>query len=79
MPLLTGSNAVNTVFTPAVGTFTVHVSGSLQLESRPAAGATWEECGTVEGRMDVNNPVAGTDYRWVEVRAGSFVSVRADQ
>lgn len=78
MALITGSNALNTDFTPAAGDFTVEVSGgAATLQAKAASGATFVTVGRIDNeRRIVSNPVAGAIYRF---QSGEAVTVRADQ
>lgn len=86
MPLITGSDILSTVFTPAVGTFTVQATGGVAaLERRQVSGAAWARIQpSLDGNsrngnaFNVNNPVAGVEYRFVAV-GGTSPTVRADQ
>lgn len=78
MALLTNSNTLNTVFTPAVGVFRVQCSaGTAQLQSRAVSGAAWVFVGDVNRDLRCNNEIAGTEYQFVSTE--SAVVVRADQ
>ncbi len=78
MPLITGSNALNSTFTPAAGDFTVDVQGgAVNLQRDSGGGFIW--VGRIEQGvgMVVSNPVASVNYRFT-LAAGN-PTVRADQ
>ncbi len=81
MALITGSDAIDTMFQPATSQFQVEVNGTLHLESRATSGSPWVPAGEVTGRKDVQNKVIGTQYIWRMQRNGftSFTAVRADE
>lgn len=75
--------AVDTDFTPAATPFTISVSvGAASLLRRSAAGTAWNTVRTEMTASDsgqiVDNPVAGTIYRFVPA-GGNPPTVRADQ
>lgn len=74
-------NAVNTTFTPAVGSFNVQVAsgGVACLEREQTSGAGWAAVGNVQAGQAfvVDNPVSGAVYRFSTV-SGTPV-VQADQ
>lgn len=75
------SSALNSAFTPAVGEFIVQCSaGVAGLERRNDSGAPWVNVGQITGNDApiVSNPVAGAQYRFVQVGA-TTAAVRADQ
>lgn len=75
------TTTLNQVFTPLTGDFIVQVTVSpATLQRRNAAGAEWVSLdvfgpGTA---TNINNPVSGVDYRFLNVGPGTAV-VRADQ
>lgn len=78
MPTLTSS--LNTVFTPAAGTFIVQCTGGIvQLERRGTSSAAWAILGPLKSgeANNVDNPTALADYRFTGI-AGTPV-VQADQ
>ena len=86
MPLITGSNILETVFTPAVGTFIVQATGGVAaLERRQVSGAAWARIQPIidsnsknGNAFNVENPVAGVEYRFMAI-GGTTPIVRADQ
>lgn len=83
MALITGSDVLNTPFTPAAGPFIVCVTGGeAALFRRDLASGAWGLVGgrnPILGSMDVNNPVAGAQYQFVGVTSSTTPTVRADQ
>lgn len=83
MALLTGSNAVNTPFTPAAGDFIVQVTGAgqIQLMRRNTSGDTFVPADMLNaGAYVVANPVAGAQYQFQAAPgASSSPTFRADQ
>lgn len=81
MPLITNSNALDTVFTPSAGTFAPSVSNGFAILRRQlAAGEPFTVVGQI-GQGDafvVDNPAAGTNYVWTAV-TGSTPKVAAYQ
>ena len=86
MPLITGSDILETVFTPTVGTFVVQATGGVAvLERRQVSGAAWAriqptlDSNSRNGNaFNVNNPIAGVEYRFIAI-GGTTPTVRADQ
>jgi len=86
MPLLTGSDVLGTAFTPATGVFVVQVTGGQAvLERRNTTGSAWarlqpvlSETSGAGASFNVDNPIAGVDYRFVAMN-GTTPVVRADQ
>ena len=86
MALLTGSDVLETAFTPAVGTFLVQATGGVAvLERRNVTGITWarlqptlDGTSSVGNAFNVDNPIASVEYRFVALN-GTAPSVRADQ
>ena len=85
MPLITGSDALNSAFTPSTGIFRIQVSGgTARLQSRATSGSPWvyvyDQINGIDfGNVDlrVRNDVSGTQYRFADGTSG--VLVRADQ
>lgn len=78
--MATLATALNTSFTPAVGTFTVQVTGgAVALQRRNTSSVPWVTIGNlVQGQgAVVDNPVGSTDYKFVAT-SGTPV-VQADQ
>lgn len=79
--MATLTSALNTAFTPAAGDFIVQCSsGVAALERRNDADAPWVSVGIITGNDApvVSNPVAGADYRFIQVGSTTAV-VQADQ
>lgn len=76
MPLLT--NQFNTEFTPAASPFSVEITGPVYLQKRADASAQWDTVGIIRRPQLVDNPVAGTRYRFVQYGAVAYTP-RADQ
>lgn len=81
MPLIANSNVADTPFTPAAGSFRIHVVGVATLQAENASGVGFVN---VMGCVDlqslnatIQNDTAGVRYRWVNLAPGS--TVRADQ
>ena len=82
MALLTGSDTLNTVFTPAATPFIAQATGSspVFLQRRNVTAAAWAQVGQISGlAVVVQNPVAGAEYRFFSEAAPTSVAVRADQ
>lgn len=75
-------SAVDTVFTPATGTFNVQCTrGNSVLQRRQTAGADWAIVGMVKNgdAFLVDNPVASAQYRFVKTDDSATPTVQADQ
>lgn len=82
MPLLTGSDSLNTVFTPAAGPFIAQATGlgPVFLQRRNVTAAPWAQVAQISGLgVVVQNPIAAAEYRFVSEAAPTSVVVRADQ
>lgn len=86
MPLITGSDALNSTFTPAATPFIVQATGTTQrvkLVRRNVTAAAWAMVADVTGlALVVDNPVAGAEYQFQVDGSpvnNAGVSVRADQ
>jgi hypothetical protein len=82
MPLLTGSDTLNTVFTPAAVPFICQATGAAPvfLERRNVTAAPWAVVAQVSGlALVIDNPVAGAEYRFTSTGGTTTVAVRADQ
>lgn len=80
MALISGSDSLNSSFTPGVGDFVPTVSGGQAiLERQAATGAPWSQVGVIQqgDAVIVNNPLSGINYRF-RAAIGS-PAVRADQ
>ena len=78
--MTTLASALNTVFTPSVGTFVAQCSnGIANLERRGTSGAAWVNVGTIDSGQGVivENPVAGCQYQFVAMSNSPVV--QADQ
>lgn len=74
------TSALNTAFTPSVGSFNVQANGgNVQLERRNTSGARWAIVGVMTAGVAyvVDNPVGAADYRFVPVTGTP--TVQADQ
>lgn len=74
------ASATNTPFTPAIGSFAIQCTdGEARLDRRNTSSAPWTTVGylAIDDSFIVENPVAGTQFRFVVV-SGSPV-VQADQ
>jgi hypothetical protein len=86
MALITGSNILETVFTPAIGTFVIQATGGLAaLERRSTVDSAWSKVQPILDGMsedgsafNCENPVSGVQYRFISL-AGTTPVVRADQ
>lgn len=85
MPLLVGSDTLNTVFTPAAAPFIVQATGTqrVRLLRRNVTAAPWAVVADVTGlALVVDNPVAGAEYTFEsegDPNANPTIQVRADQ
>lgn len=82
MPLLSGSDSLNSVFTPAATPFIAQATGlgPVFLQRRNVTAAPWAQVGQISGlAVVVQNPVAGAEYRFVSEAEPTSVAVRADQ
>lgn len=73
-------SAVNTTFTPAVGTFDVQCTGGdVRLDRRNTAGAAWAIVGNISNGQCfvVDNPVGSVQYQFVTLSGSP--TVQADQ
>jgi hypothetical protein len=82
MALLTGSDTLDTTFTPAAGDFIAQVTGggAVSLMRKTASGAAaFAFVGTIQANtsVTVSNPVAGAVYKFTAV--SGTPAVRADQ
>lgn len=80
--MATIASAVNTVFTPVVGSFIVQASaGPAILERRNTATAPWCVVTRIEEDrcLVISNPVAAADYRFSAADATTPPTVQADQ
>lgn len=77
--MATIASAIDTSFTPTAAPFVAQVSGGkARLERRQTAGAAWVVVGEVDNSgINVDNPVAGVQYRFTAM-AGAPI-VQADQ
>jgi hypothetical protein len=66
MPLITGSNALNTEFTPAAGDFRVQVTAArATLWSKGTSGSAWAKVAVLDPtQQGIVNNIAGTIYKW---------------
>lgn len=78
--MATIASALNTPFTPAVGSFIVQASaGRAMLQRRGTSGAAWTNVGEIGADVSpvVENPVAGAQYQFIA--ASGTPVVQADQ
>ena len=77
--MATIATALDTAFTPAVGVFNCQATGGqIVLERRNTSGAGWAACGLFSGAVEVNNAVAGAQFR-AAAAPGSTPTFQADQ
>ena len=85
MALLSGSDTIDTAFTPATGVFRIQVSGgTARLQSRATSGSPWVYVHDKNNGIDfgnvalyVRNDVAGAQYRFTDATLAAVF--RADQ
>lgn len=73
-------SAVNTTFTPAVGTFNIQCTGGdARLDRRNTAGSAWAIVGNVLNGQSfvVDNPVGNAQYQFVTLSGSP--TVQAEQ
>jgi hypothetical protein len=78
--MATIASAVNTVFTPAVGSFVAQCTGGqVRIDRRNTSGAAWTTVGFIDfgTSVIVDNPVSGCQYQFTTT-SGTPV-VQADQ
>ena len=78
LTLVTGSDSLNTTFTPTAGVFMAQSTGGACVLQRRASGSdAWADCGLVDGSVDVPNELGQMDYKFVAYVAGTSPVVRA--